>query len=138
MENKVTSEANMENKKIENHAIKSEEHLMQVDGQVLKEKKITTFIEGRHSGMEDNWDAKEIVEITRRIENHESYRRLHITEHFIEGFITGYKVKDTDIKNGNLRNMTEKEEEQFENDWDKFTNLAFLNSQITPRSWPLQ
>ena len=44
----------MENKIIENHKIETVEHDMHVDGQILKEKKVTTTIEGRHSGMEGN------------------------------------------------------------------------------------
>ena len=36
----------MENKIIKDHTIKSDEHEMRVDGQFLKEKKVTTFIDG--------------------------------------------------------------------------------------------
>ena len=124
----------MENKIIENHKIKTEEHDMLVDGHILKEKKVTTFIEGHHSGMEanwdatveGNWDATEIVKYFRTIKNDQN-RCLEVTKHFREVFITGHNVR----KNGDRRKMTEDEMEQFENDWDKLSSLAFLKkSQI--------
>lgn len=117
----------MENKIIENHKIETVEHDMHVDGQILKEKKVTTFIEGRHSGMEGNWDAIEIVKYVRSIENDKN-RCLEVTEHFREGFITGRKDRKSEIENGDPRKMTEDEIEQFENDWDKLSCLAFLNT----------
>ena len=120
----------MENKIIENHTIMTEEHDMHVDGHILKEKKVTTFIEGRHSGMEGNWDATEIVKYFRSIENDQN-RCLEVTEHFREGFITGRNDRKSKIENGDSRKMTGDEMEQFENDWDKLSSLAFLNkSQI--------
>ena len=118
----------MENKTIENHQIKTEEHLKRVDGHVLKEKMVTTSIEGRHSGMEDNYDATEIVEYSRSIENHQN-RRLVVTEHFKEGFITGKRDMEStvvylEIENGEPRQMTKDDMEQFEKDWDKLSKLA--------------
>ena len=116
----------MENKIIENHKIKTEEHDMLVDGHILKEKKVTTFIEGHHSGMEANWDATvegnwvatEIVKYFRTIKNDQN-RCLEVNKHFREGFITD---------NGDRRKMTEDEMDQFEKDWDKLFSLAFLNT----------
>ena len=117
----------MENKTIENHQIKTEEHLMRVDGHVLKEKTVTTFVEGRHSGMEDNYDATEIVEYSRCIENHQN-RRLVVTEHFKEGVITGKRDTEStvnlEIENGEPRQMTNDDMEQFEEDWHRLSKLA--------------
>ena len=141
----------MENKTIENHQIKTEEHLMRVDGHVLKEKTVTTSIEGRHSGMEDNYDATEIVEYSRSIENHQNRRVVSVKEHFKEGFITGKRVieshvqsgnsyaqsdgwpflsnrgqalMESEVENGEPRQMTKDDLEQFEKDWDQLTKLA--------------
>lgn len=118
----------MENKKIENHKIETVEHDMHVDGHILKEKKVTTFIEGRHSGMEGNWDATEIVRYFRSIESSKQNRCLEVTEHFREGFITGRKVMKSEFENGDPRKMTGDEMKQFENDWDKLSSLAFLKT----------
>ena len=142
----------MENKTIENHKIKTEEHQMRVDGHVLSEKTVTTFIEGRHSGMEDNYDATAIVEFSRSIENHQNRRLVVVKEHFKEGFITGKRVMESrvqsgnsyaqsswwpflsnrgqapmenEVENGEPRHMTKDDREQFEKDWDKLSNLAF-------------
>ena len=111
----------VENKTIENHKIKTEEHEMRVDGHVLKETKVTTFVEGRYSGMEENWDATEIVEYSRSIENHQN-RRLVVKEHFKEGFITGKRVMECEIENGEPRKMTKDDMEQFIRDWDRLSN----------------
>lgn len=117
----------MDNKTIENHQIKTEEHLKRVDGHVLKEKMVTTSIEGRHSGMKDNYDATEIVEYSRSIENHQN-RRLVVTEHFKEGFITGKRDMEStvnlEIENGEPRQMTKEDMEQFEKDWVQLSKLA--------------
>ena len=91
----------MENKIIENHKIETVEYDMHVDGQILKEKKVTTFIEGRHSGM----DAIEIVKYFRSIEGDQNCC-LEVTEHFREGFITGHKDRMSEIENGDRRKMT--------------------------------
>ena len=114
----------MENKTIENHQIKTEEHFMRVDGHVLKEKTVTTSIEGRHSGMEDNYDATDIVEYSRSIENHQNRRLVVVTEHFKEGFITGKRVMESHVENGEARQMTKDDMEQFEKDWDQLSKLA--------------
>ena len=132
----------MENKTIENHQIKTEEHLMRVDGHVLKEKTVTTSIEGRHSGMEDNYDATDIVEHSRSIENHQNRRVVSVKEHFKEGFITGKRVMEShvqsgtsyaqsgralmesEVENGEPRQMTNADVEQFEKDWDQLSKLA--------------
>ena len=114
----------MENKTIEDHKIKTEEHEMRVDGHVLKEKTVTTFVGGRHSGMEDNWDATEIVEYSRSIENQQN-RRLVVKEHFKEGFITGNRNETREmIENGECWQMTKDDMEQFEKDWDHLSKLA--------------
>ena len=117
----------MENKIIEDHTIKSEEHEMRVDGQFLKETKVTTFVDG----CKDEFDATEIVKYFRTIENDVQTRRLEITENFCQGFITRFKAVECEIENGDLRNcrqMTEDEIEQFVKDWDRLFSLAFLNS----------
>ena len=132
----------MENKTIENHQIKTEEHLMRVDGHVLKEKTVTTSIEGRHSGMEDNYDSTEIVEYSRSIENHQNRRVVSVKEHFKEGFITGKRVMESHVRSGNSyaqsgralmesevengepRKMTKEDVETFEKDWDQLSKLA--------------
>ena len=131
----------MENKTIENHQIKTEEHLMRVDGHVLKEKTVTTSVEGRHSGMKDNYDATDIVEYSRSIHNHQN-RRVVVKEHFKEGFITGKRVTESqvlsgnsyaqsgralmesEVENGEPRQMTKDDMEQFEKDWDQLSKLA--------------
>ena len=116
---------------IKDHAIESEEHEMRVDGQFLKEKKVTTFIDG---GCKDELDATEIAKLFRSIENDGQTRRLEVTEDFCQGFITEFKAVECEIENGDprhCRQMTEDEMEQFENDWDKLSSLAFLKkSQI--------
>ena len=132
----------MENKTIENHQTKTEEHLMRVDGHVLKEKTVTTSIEGRHSGMEDNYDATDIVEHSRSIENHQNRRVVSVKEHFKEGFITGKRVMEShvqsgnsyapsgqalmesEVENGEPRKMTKEDVETFEKDWDQLSKLA--------------
>ena len=114
----------MENKTIENHKIKTEEHLMRVDGHVLKEKTVTTFVEGRHSGMEDNYDATKIVEYSRSIDNHQNRRLVAVKEHLKEGFITGKRVMESEVENGEPRHMTKDDMEQFEKDWDQLSKLA--------------
>ena len=113
---------------IKDHAIESEEHEMRVDGQVLKEKKVTTFI---HGGCKDELDATEIAKYFRSIENDGQTRRLEITEDFCQGFITEFKAVECEIENGDprhCRQMTEDEMEQFVNDWDRLSSLAFLTS----------
>ena len=118
----------MENKIIEDHTIESEEHEMRVDGQFLKEKKVTTFIDG---GCKDELDATEIAKLFRSIENDDQTRRLEITEDFCQGFITEFKAVECEIENGDprhCRQMTEDEMEQFVKDWDRLSSLAFLNS----------
>ena len=117
----------MENKMIKDHTIKSDEHEMRVDGQFLKEKKVTTFIDG----CKDELDATEIAKYFRSIENDGQTRHLEITENFCEGFITGFKAVECEIENGDprhCRQMTEDEIEQFVKDWDRLSCLAFLNS----------
>ena len=117
----------MENKIIKDHTIESEEHEMRVDGQFLKEKKVTTFIDGCY----DEFDATEIAKYFRIIENDDQTRRLEITEDFCQGFITEFKAVECEIQNGDprhCRQMTEDEIEQFVNDWDRLSSLAFLNS----------
>ena len=114
---------------IEDHAIESEEHEMRVDGQFLKEKRITTLIDG---GCKDELDfATEIAKIFRSIENDGQTRRLEITEDFCQGFITEFKAVECEIENGDprhCRQMTEDEMEQFVNDWDRLSSVAFLIS----------
>ena len=113
---------------IKDHAIESEEHEMRVDGQFLKEKKVTTFIDG---GCKDELDATEIAKIFRSIENDGQTRRLEITEDFCQGFITEFKAVECGIENGDprhCRQMTEAEMEQFVNDWDRLSSVAFLIS----------
>ena len=117
----------MEDKIIKDHTIESKEHEMRVDGQFLKEKKVTTFIDG----CKDELDATEIAKIFRSIENDGQTRRLEITEDFCQGFITEFKAVECEIENGDprhCRQMTEDEMEQFVNDWDRLSSLAFLNS----------
>ena len=113
----------MENKTIENHKIKTEEHEMRVNCHILTAKMVTTFIEGRHSGNAENWDATEVVEYSRTIENHQS-RRCVVKEHFKEGFITGKRSMDFEVENGEPQKMTKDEMEQFEQDWDWLSKLA--------------
>ena len=118
----------MENKMIKDHAIESEEHEMRVDGQFLKEKKVTTFIDG---GCKDELDATEIAKLFRSIENDGQTRRLEVTEDFCQGFITEFKAVECQIEHGDprhCRQMTEDEMEQFVNDWDRLSCMAFLNS----------
>ena len=118
----------MENKRIKDHSIESEEHEMRVDGQFLKEKKVTTFIDG---GCKDELDATEIAKLFRSIEIDGQTRRLEITEDFCQGFITEFKAVECEIENGDprhCRQMTEDEMEQFVKDWDRLSSLAFLNS----------
>ena len=113
---------------IKDHAIESEEHEMRVDGQFLKEKKVTTFIDG---GCKDELDATEIAKLFRSIENDGQTRRLEVTEDFCQGFITEFKAVECQIENGDprhCRQMTEDEMEQFVNDWDRLSCMAFLNS----------
>ena len=113
---------------INDHAIESEEHEMRVDGQFLKEKKVTTFIDG---GCKDELDETEIAKLFRSIENDGQTRRLEITEDFCQGFITEFKAVECQIENGDprhCRQMTEDEMEQFVNDWDRLSCMAFLNS----------
>ena len=118
----------MENKIIKDHTIESEVHEMRVDGQFLKEKKVTTFIDG---GCKDELDATEIAKYIRSIENDGQTRRLEIAEDFCQGFITEFKAVECEIENGDprhCRQMTEDEMEQFVNDWDQLSSMAFLNS----------
>ena len=113
---------------IKDHAIESEEHEMRVDGQFLKEKKVTTFIDG---GCKDELDATEIAKLFRSIENDGQTRRLEVTEDFCQGFITEFKAVECQIEDGDprhCRQMTEDEMEQFVNDWDRLSCMAFLNS----------
>ena len=113
---------------IKDHAIESEEHEMRVDGQFLKEKKVTTFIDG---GCKDECDATELAKLFRSIENDGQTRRLVVTEDFCQGFITEFKAVECEIENGDprhCRQMTEDEMEQFVNDWDRLSCMAFLNS----------
>ena len=113
---------------IKDHAIESEEHEMRVDGQFLKEKKVTTFIDG---GCKDELDATEIAKLFRSIENDGQTRRLEVTEDFCQGFITEFKAVECQIEHGDprhCRQMTEDEMEQFVNDWDRLSCMAFLNS----------
>lgn len=113
---------------IKDHAIESEEHEMRVDGQFLKEKKVTTFIDG---GCKDELDATEIAKLFRSIENDGQTRRLEVTEDFCQGFITEFKAVECEIENGDprhCRQMTEDEMEQFVNDWDRLSCMAFLTS----------
>ena len=113
---------------IKDHAIESEEHEMRVDGQFLKEKKVTTFIDG---GCKDELDATEIAKLFRSIENDGQTRRLEVTEDFCQGFITEFKAVECEIEHGDprhCRQMTEDEMEQFVNDWDRLSCMAFLNS----------
>ena len=113
---------------IKDHTIESEEHEMRVDGHFLKEKKVTTFIDG---GCKDELDLTEIAKYFRSIENDGQTRRLKITEDFCHGFITEFKAVECEIENGDprhCRQMTEDEMEQFVNDWDRLSSLAFLNS----------
>ena len=117
----------MENKIIQDHSIMSDEHEMRVDGHFLKEKKVSTFIDG----CKDQPEATEIAKYFRIIENGDQTRRLEITENFCEGFITDFKAVECEIENGGPRNcrpMTEDEIEQFVQDWDRLSCLAFLNS----------
>ena len=112
---------------IKDHAIESEEHEMRVDGQFLKEKKVTTFIDG----CKDELDVIEIAKYFRSIENDGQTRRLEITEDFCQGFITEFKAVECGIENGDprhCRQMTEAEMEQFVNDWDRLSSVAFLIS----------
>ena len=112
---------------IKDHAIESEEHEMRVDGQFLKEKKVTTFIDG----CKDELDVIEIAKYFRSIENDGQTRRLEITEDFCQGFITEFTAVECEIENGDprhCRQMTEDEMEQFVKDWDRLSSLAFLNS----------
>ena len=113
---------------IKDHAIESEEHEMRVDGQFLKEKRVTTIIDGE---CKDELDASEIAKIFRSIENDVQTRRLDITEDFCQGFITEFKAVECGIENGDprhCRQMTEAEMEQFVNDWDRLSSVAFLIS----------
>ena len=113
---------------IKDHAIESEEHEMRVDGQFLKEKKVTTFIDG---GCKGELDGTEIAKLFRSIENDGQTRRLEVTEDFCQGFITEFKAVECEIENGDprhCRQMTEDEIEEFVNDWDRLSSLAFLNS----------
>ena len=108
----------MEDKYTDDHEVKTEERQMRVEDHVLTDKKVTTFIEGHYSGRFS--DSKTIVEHTQIIENTLGKRSVKVTEHFINGYITGKRTVETE--------MTEEEMEQFENDWDKFSNMLFLKT----------
>ena len=109
-------------KAVDNHQVKTEERVMRVDGHILTETKSTTFIEGFYSGRFG--DSKTVVKYVRSIENNFGAKRsVKVTEHFINGHITGKRTSKTE---GDLN--TEEEMEQFEKDWDRFSNLSFLRT----------
>ena len=112
----------MEKENYEMNTGNKEEREFLVDGNILKETKSKTFIEGHYNGKFG--DSTTIIEYTRSIENSFGAKRsVKITEKFINGYITGVRTEETE---GDLN--TSEEMQQFENDWDKFTSIHFLRT----------
>ena len=99
---------NMEDQLIENHNVHTIEHEMKTNGYHLKEMKKKILVDSRY-----RLDKKTIIVHVRTIEdNQNGIRSYKVTEHFINGYITGNRNVDTD--------MTENEVNEFERDWKKY------------------
>jgi len=93
-----------------NKQINSEDREFQINGDIFKEKrKVTTF----SNDPLKSESATTIIEHIRSIKGDQD-RRLLITGYFIKGRINGGRIVES--------NMTEDEVNQFEEDWEKYSD----------------